>query len=98
MTPVTVRDIKRLYRPQFRRGQSNTMKIFYSSLITLLVSGAIAFGQGSLTPPGAPGTTMKTLTQLDTHLTLVEPRIAISNLPLTISLSGSYYFVTNVLA
>ena len=45
--------------------------------------------QGSLTPPGAPAPTMKTLTQ-------VEPRTAISSVPFTISAPGSYYLTTNL--
>jgi hypothetical protein len=40
--------------------------------------------QGTLAPPGAPAPTMKTLDQ-------VEPRTAITNLPVTIGQSGSYY-------
>ncbi len=48
-----------------------------------------AFAQGSLTPPGAPATTMKTLAQL-------EPRTPISSAPFTISVSGSYYLTTNL--
>ena len=48
-----------------------------------------AFGQGALTPPGAPAPTMKTLAQ-------IEPRIAIAAAPFTISSSGSYYLTTNV--
>jgi hypothetical protein len=48
-----------------------------------------ALGQGSLTPPGAPGPTMKTLAQ-------IEPRTPISAAPFTISASGSYYLTTNL--
>ena len=51
------------------------------------VSGAWA--QGGLTPPGAPGPTMRTLAQ-------VEPRTPISNANFTISSSGSYYLTTNL--
>jgi hypothetical protein len=58
----------------------------------LLCSSSSLFGQGSLTPPGAPAPTMKTLAQ-------VEPRIAITNSgPVTISRPGSYYLTTNISA
>ena len=50
-----------------------------------------AFAQGSLTPPGAPAPTMKTLAQ-------IEPRTPISSAPFTISIPGSYYLTTNVFA
>lgn len=48
---------------------------------------------GDLNPPVAPGSTMKTLDE-------VEPRIPIhqSDIPLTISTSGSYYLAENVTA
>ena len=46
-------------------------------------------GQGSLTPPGAPAPTMKTLAQ-------VEPRTPIGSAPFTISQPGSYYLTTNL--
>jgi hypothetical protein len=60
---------------------------------------SISFGQGNLTPPGAPAPTFKTLDQ-------VEPRIPInaartpgdSNSTYHIVLPGSYYLTTNVVA
>jgi hypothetical protein len=57
-------------------------------LSTVLIQSP-AFGQGSLTPPGAPAPTMKTLQQ-------VEPRTPISSAPFTISQPGSYYLTTNL--
>ena len=51
--------------------------------------GTHVMGQGSLTPPGAPGETMKSLEQ-------VEPRTPISSLPYTITESGSYYVTGNL--
>ena len=68
------------------------MKTFAVALMGwLLVSQAWA--QGSLTPPGAPGVTMKTLTQ-------VEPRIPVQSLagtpPYVITQPGSYYLTGNI--
>ena len=47
------------------------------------------FAQGSLTPPGAPAPTMKTLAQ-------IEPRTPISSVPFTIIAPGAYYLTTNL--
>jgi hypothetical protein len=47
------------------------------------------FGQGSLTPPGAPAPTFKTLSQ-------VEPRFPIADYQTNLTISGSYYLVTNL--
>ncbi len=58
----------------------------FSSLLLTAVSG---FAQGSLTPPGAPAPSMKTLAQ-------IEPRTPISSLPFLITNSGSYYVTTNL--
>jgi hypothetical protein len=61
-------------------------------LITFISSFFIlhsAFGQGALTPPGAPAPTMKTLAQ-------IEARTPISSAPFTISAPGSYYLTTNL--
>lgn len=62
-------------------------------LITLIVSSFFilhsSFGQGALTPFGAPAPTMKTLAQ-------IEPRTPISSAPFTIAQPGSYYLTTNL--
>lgn len=63
-------------------------KIIYISAISLTTLTHVQ-GQGSLTPPGAPGPTFKTLQQ-------VEPRTPISTVPITISAPGSYYATTNL--
>src|SRR4051794_15270642 len=66
-----------------------TAKILY--LLTLLTFGLLSssFGQGSLTPPGAPAPTMKSLDQ-------IEARTIIPSLPYVITNAGSYYLATNL--
>ena len=58
-------------------------------LSTLNAQRSSCFAQGSLTPPGAPAPTMKTLSQL-------EPRTPVESLPFFISQPGSYYLTTNL--
>ncbi len=57
--------------------------------LSALNSQVSSYGQGSLTPPGAPAPTMKTLAQ-------VEPRTPISSAPYIINDPGSYYLTTNL--
>jgi hypothetical protein len=61
----------------------------FGLLFTLALQPSTLLAQGSLTPPGAPAPTMKTLQQ-------VEPRVPISSAPFTISQPGSYYLTTNL--
>jgi hypothetical protein len=68
----------------FRNAEILTL--LFLSVFTFQFS---AFSQGSLTPPGAPGPTFKTLSQ-------IEPRTPISSAPFTIGASGSYYLTTNI--
>jgi hypothetical protein len=60
------------------------------SLPAILFLSHALFAQGSLTPPGAPGPTMKTLGQ-------IEPRIPIDATPFHITKAGSYYLTSNLL-
>jgi hypothetical protein len=64
-------------------------RIAFTLLASQVLHPASLLAQGSLTPPGAPAPTMKTLTQ-------IEPRTPISSLPFTISVPGSYYLTTNL--
>jgi hypothetical protein len=68
-------------------------KILVVALALLLAAlnsqHATCLAQGSLTPPGAPAPTMKSLDQ-------IEARTPISSAPFTITQPGSYYLTTNV--
>jgi parallel beta-helix repeat protein len=76
-----------------RAPSSITQFLFF--VVVALASAHSAFAQGSLTPPGPPGSTMKTLDQIDAKL---EKRIPISAAPFTITTSGTYYLAQNLVA
>src|ERR1700757_1186452 len=69
--------------------KSNLRSTLLIAAASLLLIPAISFGQGILTPPGAPAPTMKTLSQ-------IEPRMPIYTIPTNITVSGSYYLTTNL--
>ena len=71
------------------------MKKIYIIITALSVVGA-TFGQGPLTPSGAPAPTMKTLNELDTSIKQVAGRIPISHPGYIITEPGSYYLTTNL--
>lgn len=60
-----------------------TLFVFSTSIFS-------AWAAGPLTPPGAPSPSMKTLQE-------IEPRIPITNLPVTISVQGASYYLTGSL-
>src|SRR5579871_6315611 len=67
----------------------STFAVIVCATATSLLQSQGVFAQGSLTPPGAPAPTMKTLSQ-------IERRTPISSIPYTISGPGSYYVTTNL--
>lgn len=64
------------------------MKTVLSLCLSALATASLA-AQGSLTPPGAPAPTQKTLDQ-------IEARTPISSLPFSITAAGSYYLTGNL--
>ena len=64
------------------------MKTLLVCSATLALTESI-FAQGSITPPGAPAPTMKSLDQ-------IEARTPISSAPFFINASGSYYLTKNL--
>lgn len=70
----------------------NRILCLYALVCVMLPGAAIA--QGSLTPPGAPGPTMKTLDQIfDAVAVGSRSTIEAADLPMTISTPGSYVFI-----
>lgn len=68
-----------------------------TTMMSVFVFAPITFGQGSLTPPGAPAPTMKTLDQLEPR-TPVDAAHTPGNFlaQYIISQPGSYYLTTNI--
>ncbi len=65
----------------------------------LLASATAVFAQGTLTPPGAPAPTMKTLTQIEPRTPLQAGATGVAqnaNGGFTITASGSYYLTANL--
>ena len=74
--------------------KKNPKRILTGFAATLwMFMGPDVMGQGSLTPPGAPGETMHTLEEVYER---TDPRTPISSLPYTISEPGSYYVAGNL--
>jgi len=65
------------------------IKVLLTTFVSAFYMLHSAWGQGALTPPGAPAPTMKTLAQ-------IEARTPISTAPFTITASGSYYLTANL--
>jgi hypothetical protein len=68
-----------------------TLSTIKALVLCSLLLPSLVFAQGSLTPPGVPAPTMKTLAQ-------IEPRTPISALPFYITNSGSYYLTASLSA
>jgi hypothetical protein len=64
-------------------------RLVFAPAVALFVFVSVSAFAGSLTPPGAPGPTMKPLSE-------IEPRIAITQVPMEINEPGSYYFTANL--
>ena len=74
-----------------------TKVAFTAAVIALYFISLCAFGQGALTPPGAPGPTMKSLDQIEARIIVNSSNTPGDSLSLyKITSSGSYYLTGNI--
>lgn len=64
------------------------------ALALLLLPVSFLSAQGPLTPPGTPGLTMKTLTQIEPRTAIAQP--APGGFPIVITAPGSYYLTESI--
>ena len=93
--------------PMKTQGLISRWSLMPAFLVALIVAPTTAKAQGSLTPPGAPAPTMKTLDQLSLQITnlsqaisgqfkAVDSRFPISTFQTNLTVPGSYYLTTNL--
>ena len=73
----------------------DSMRYLNAFTICALLMAPLAFA-GSLTPPGAPAATMKTLQEVYDKADEAEARTPIASVPYTISQPGSYYLAQDL--
>ena len=80
--------------------KKNSSKVIFMAVIALVCSWAILGNAGSLNPSAPPGPTMKTLDEIYAKIDTIEAdtrtSISSSDLPLSISQSGSYYLAETI--
>jgi hypothetical protein len=86
---------KRKNKRQMIMKTNHAITALLLALAAFNLQNSTAFSQGSLTPPGVPAPTMKSLDQVYAKL---DPRTAITNAnsTYTITVPGSYYLTTNL--
>ncbi len=80
--------------------KKNSSKVLFLAAIALVCSWAMLGNAGDLNPSAPPGPTMKTLDEIYAKIDTIEAdtrtSISSSDLPLTISQSGSYYLAETI--